>query len=291
MRPPPMRMPLPAPVRPECAAGQPAYRRVAFVHINKAGGTSMRMRLFVHARHQLLEVTEQPQAMTRMRELGSRFFHASASLQRQVLGKEKWEGAYTFALVRNPYARQVSMFFFLLQEASCNRPVGARPPHCEERMLPAPGPWLRDRAQSIAKFRTWIAALAKRFPSNTREAHLFGSRSHGNERDAWFNASQLSWLVDESGKVLVHDVIKLEELESSWPKLQRHICGLAHSPYASDADVRRNPSSHAHYSEYYDEPTKRLVDAYVAADLRAFGYTFERPAPPPAPQKVTLGGT
>ena len=80
------------------------------------------------------------------------------------------------------------------------------------------------------------------------------------------------------GTILVNEVIKLEELESRWPALQRRICGFAHSPYAEDAELKRNPSSHGHYSEYYDEATKRLVDQYVGVDLAAFEYTFERPS-------------
>ena len=258
-----------------CARGNSAYRDVAFVHINKAGGTAMRARLYTHARHQLIEATD-ASLPPRLRALGTRFFHASASLQRRVIGAERWRAAFTFALVRNPFARQVSMFHFLLQEAACNRPIGSRPTHCEERKLPPAGPWLRDRNQTVLRFRAWIKALAAAFPVGTPSAHLFGSRSHGNERDAWFNASQLSWLVDADGSMLVHRVIKLEELEREWPSLQAQICGLARTAYADDgADARRNPSSHAHYSVYYDEETRRILEAYVHPDLAAFGYTFE----------------
>jgi len=82
--------------------------------------------------------------------------------------------------------------------------------------------------------------------------------------------------VDGSGKLLVNEVIKLEELESAWPRLQSKICGFGSSKYGEDAELRRNPSSHGHYSEYYDESTKRMVDAYVAPDLKAFGYVFEQ---------------
>ena len=68
----------------------------------------------------------------------------------------------------------------------------------------------------------------------------------------------------------------VEELESQWPTLQRSVCGLAQAPYAADLGLRTNPSRHAHYSTYYDEPTRRILDAYMGADLRAFGYRFER---------------
>ena len=265
-----------AAVHADCAKGRPAYRPVAFVHINKAGGTAMRARLYSRARHQLLEATDAA-SLARMRKLGSRFFHASASLQQRALGSSAWEAAYTFALVRNPYARQVSMFFFLLQEAACNKPIGVRPSHCEYRELPATGSWLRDKPTCIAKFRTWLAKMARKFPPTSREAHLFGARSHGNEVDKWYNASQISWLVDGSGRLLVDEVIRLEDLEAKWPRLQQQICGFAHSPYQEDAELRRNPSSHGHYSEYYDAETRRIVDAYMAADLKAFGYQFEQP--------------
>ena len=114
-----------------------------------------------------------------------------------------------------------------------------------------------------------------------RAHFFFGARSHGNELDRWFNASQISWLVDGAGKLLVKDVIKLEELEAAWPRLQARICGFAHTPYAADAGLRRNPSSHGHYSEYYDAATRRIVDEYMGVDLRVFGYKFEQ-APPEA---------
>ena len=39
---------------------------------------------------------------------GARFFHASASLQRDAVGPAAWSDTYTFALVRNPWARQAS---------------------------------------------------------------------------------------------------------------------------------------------------------------------------------------
>ena len=103
----------PLPPMPGCTPGEKAYRHVAFVHINKvrrptlsnmshppcphappntlrtphsrtqAGGTAMRAILFKYAAHQMLERTT-PDAHIKMSRLGSRFFHASASLQRQV---------------------------------------------------------------------------------------------------------------------------------------------------------------------------------------------------------------
>ena len=49
---------------------------------------------------------------------------------------------------------------------------------------------------------------------------------------------------------------------------------MATCPYA-DGGLRSNPSRHKHYSFYYDAETRRIVHDYMAADLKAFGYTFE----------------
>ena len=69
-------LPAAVPPPPGCARGGVRYREVAFVHINKAGGTAMRMMLYKFARHQMLE-TSHPAAASELRALGSRFFHAS----------------------------------------------------------------------------------------------------------------------------------------------------------------------------------------------------------------------
>lgn len=153
----------------------------------------------------------------------------------------------------------------------------SRQAHCNERLLPEAGAWLQEPPKVAIEFRQWISRLAHAFPVGSQSAHLFGSRSHGNEIDPWFNASQLSWLVDAEGRMLVRDVIKLEELEKRWPHLQRSICGLRGVAYGTDptATARRNPSAHKHYSYYYDEVARRIVERYVAADLQAFGYKFE----------------
>ena len=160
----------------------------------------MRAILFKHAAHQMLErVVPAGGAYLRALHPPARWFHASASLQRKAVGQQQWDESYTFGLVRNPFARQVSMFHFLLGEVSCARPAGERPEHCELRKLPSPGPWLKDPAQSAPRFRKWLRDMRAAFPPGSKDQHLFGSRSHGNEADPWFNASQISWFTGPDG--------------------------------------------------------------------------------------------
>ena len=92
-------------------------------------------------------------------------------------------------------------------------------------------------------------------------------------------ASQTSWFVDARGRNLVNEIIRLEDLEASWPRLQRAICGLKHVGYDEMRTTRTNPSSHGHYADYYDERTRDLVAAYAGPDLTRFGYSFEAEPP------------
>ena len=66
------------------------------------------------------------------------------------------------------------------------------------------GPWLHDPVRAGEEFRKWLHALRAAFPPRTKDAHFFGARSHGNELEPWFDASQLSWLVDAKNRSLVN---------------------------------------------------------------------------------------
>ena len=143
-----------------------------------------------YSRHQFLMNPQlSPGAAQRLTQMGSRFFHGSANLQRQAVGPETWDASYTFGLVRNPWSRHVSNFFFLMQEFCGNATLGAnRVKFCDERLMPPSGPWMSDPALAAEQFRMWVLASAKAFPLHSPKEHLFASRSHGNGRDPWYNA-------------------------------------------------------------------------------------------------------
>ena len=255
---------------------------IGFVHVNKAGGTSMLQTLRAHVRERMLQSHEHgptgkencpdgscpPSTTTRgPRSRGIHWFHASAYRQQQFVSPSAWDRTFTFALVRNPWARQVSMFYYLLTEGMCSRSSEA----CVKRLFPQAGDWVKhDAARGVEEFRSWMARLNATYPPGHKKEYLVGSMGHGNEKDSWFNASQISWLIDSRGKFLVNVVIRLEDLDHVWDRLRQELC-------APDMEIlRRNPSQHAHYSLYFDSGTKAILDAYMQADIRHFGYKFER---------------
>jgi hypothetical protein len=232
--------------------GAVCSRPIAFVHINKAGGTAMLEDLQNCCSSRLLSAKEKgkgkKQRKGASRKPSNFFFHASADRQRQLVGEDAWNNAFKFALVRNPWARQVSMFHFLvgghcktqLVPATDNIAAPNDEPHymlagkpkggkaCSTRLLPSgQGDWLDDNANAIPAFRKWMKRLDDAFPTGHPDNYLFGSMAHGNDESPWFNASQLSWMVDRSGQVLVDKVIKLEELTDQWSQLTTDLCAPA----------------------------------------------------------------
>jgi hypothetical protein len=74
-------------------------------------------------------------------------------------------------------------------------------------------------------------------------------------------------ILDERGEPLVDFVGRYESLEADFAQVCRRI-GIS-APLA-----RHNRSEHAHYREYYDDETKRIVERHFARDIERFGYRY-----------------
>ena len=241
-------------------------RKISFVHVNKAGGTAMLENLRKCCSDRLLQTYARP--LIRSAKLPRNFFfHGSGYRQKMLVGEVAWKDSYRFALVRNPWDRQVSMFHFLVG-GQCGKEK--QKTRCKERFLPSYGPWLEEPAEAIPKFREWMHQLDENFPVGHPKNYLFGSMAHGNDENSWYNASQLSWMVDGIGELMVEKVVKLEELSTEWENLMHNMCTdkipLSHA----------NPSKHTHYSAYYDAAAQDVVARHMAADIKQFGYRFEK---------------
>ena len=74
----------------------------------------------------------------------------------------------------------------------------------------------------------------------------------------------------ERGKLIPNiSIYKFEEIDDSW----KHICktlDLEWSPLP-----HTNKSKHKHYSEYYNDETRHLVEIYDHGAIRMMGYEFE----------------
>lgn len=246
----------------------PPCSSVGFVGIGKTGSLFMQTVLELWAHEQLLPTVQPQQPCAVGARMG--WHHASALLWRRAFG-QAWNKAFTFALVRNPWARLVSHWAFH---------IGSKTPLDGGHLMPSQRQEARlNETRSITHFRSWVRYASQVYPPGAREAWRFTTAdAHGNEQVHGFNASQLSWLVDERGSLLVNEIYRLEELEVKWPELQARVCGLRKVSYGlarSHPLVRQfdHPSSHRPFEEYYDEATSRIVADYMGPDIRYFGYS------------------
>lgn len=129
----------------------------SFVHINKCGGSSIEIALGIGKRH------------------------ASARVMRDQVGAETWANHYTFAVVRNPFDRAVSIYFYRVRTDQGG---------------------LGDRHLNVNQWidRVWGA----RDPAYRGSEILL--------EPAW------DW-VSDAGHQIVDDIAKLETIGTDWPRI------------------------------------------------------------------------
>lgn len=237
-----------------------------FVHINKTGGTSL-IRMF----------EEHCSADEYVRErwvtdagVKHRSFHGTAHSYIARHGRRAWDHAFSFAVVRHPLARQVSNFFFLA--ANCAK----REKNCGgERMIPKGlGPdTTATEQEKIAAFHDWMETLYGAYPPGGPGHHLLGSKGHGNEEYPTMNATQTSWLVDETGQdIVVKEVFRLENLSGDMAGLMQAVPCLARAPQQTLISENLTPS-YPHYSKFsHNKRTNRIMQEVFAVDYANFGY-------------------
>lgn len=133
----------------------------AFVHINKCGGSSVEIALGLKKRH------------------------TTASAMRRSMGVAEWNRRFSFAIVRNPFARVTSIYFYRVRTG---HPTVAR---------------------RTVNINAWIERVwADRDPAFVDVPNLL--------------APATEWLC-EDGEMIVSDVARLETLQDDWPRICRRL--------------------------------------------------------------------
>uniref|UniRef100_A0A7S4RXA4 JmjC domain-containing protein n=1 Tax=Ditylum brightwellii TaxID=49249 RepID=A0A7S4RXA4_9STRA len=232
-----------------------------FVHINKTGGTSL-IKMF---RKRCEEEYWGSKWLDSNGE-SHRAFHATAHAYIEKYGREAWDKAYTFTVVRHPLARQVSNFFFHTS-IGCDKPYSK----CNERLIQVLDLDSMTDNEKIKAFHEWIVKLYDTFPPGSPEHYRFGSDGRGNEVYDTFGASQTSWNADANGNIVVKDFYKLEELSEDMSVLANRIPCLKNGPL--DMLKKNETPKYPDFMLFAKaERTKKIINEVFADDFKNFGY-------------------
>lgn len=200
-----------------------------FIHIPKTAGSSM-SRWLKHCCH-----------------IDNRLKHCRAHEARQ-----HWPDlGTTFTLVRNPWHRMVSFFFFIGQRAQQRieqRLIGGKTKKSCTATHDAQLCAYMDRG-----FANWIRDLYQGRPNPYDITHTH----YGRRTQQWH------WAQD------VDLVIKVEELPDRFVELQQLI-GCNHDLPVS------NTSSHGTYQQYYDDATANMIAELFRDDITHLRYDYSQ---------------
>ncbi|MEO1490663.1 MAG: sulfotransferase family 2 domain-containing protein [Pseudomonadota bacterium] len=134
----------------------------SFVHINKCGGTSVEVALGLQKRH------------------------ATAGAMQREMGRAAWADRFTFAIVRNPFERITSLYYYRVRSNHHG---------------------LADRHLNVNQ---WIRAIWQDGSEHYNDVPLL-------------NGPCIDWLTDADGTVLVDHVARLEDIDAEWRRISQRL--------------------------------------------------------------------
>lgn len=146
---------------------------------------------------------------------------------------------FSFAIVRNPWDRVVSSFFYLSQGGLNNS---------------------KQDEQDIEKFVSRYQGNFTDFVKNEFQNRQLFAQIHFRP--------QYEWITDENGKLCVSFIGRFENLQHDFDfacdsmNIERQMLAI------------HNKSKHKLYKEYYNEETKQIVANAYKEDIELFNYSF-----------------
>lgn len=185
--------------------------RFIFIHVPKTGGTSIEVALAGHLAWDDLILGSTPLGFamnTAYRARHGLFDHGSLTDIANVCGPELPNSSFVFATVRHPLDRIVSLYNFLntLVEGH-RRSVGLAPDIIRRRIL-------SNEAADAPNFFAWsVTKIFVREPDFPAFLRAIDPASHVKLR------SQISFLKPPPGVKPVDRILKLEELDETFPEI------------------------------------------------------------------------
>ena len=242
--------------------------KTIFVHVNKAAGSSIEMFFGANSTDQ----------------------HLVASEYIDKIGRGDWKKYYTFSFVRNPWDRIVSWYLWINRSAFWYNAGDAS--YCGswneggyslnvDFLSPAMflGPQSHKRGVDLHGGHpqvkpAWYLALKYNFKNflehidSANDLSLHQDIYKFGHKGRWVS-NQVEWLKNNSGKVCVDFVGRVENIESDFQK----VCGDLGVKYKKLKKVKKL-NKRPHYSKFYDDETRKIVEKLYKKDIEYFNYDY-----------------
>jgi hypothetical protein len=186
--------------------------------------------------------------------------HLNIHEYRQILGQEDLDARFKFVIVKNPFHRLVSSYTGICRNIKNNT--------CPKQGLHDPRhfhKWVKETAFNKQKYDDYLCPRLG--------PKCFHHRATYD--------SQLSWITDEKGKLLVDFIGRYENIEADFRTILTKINEIHPLPVERrmswSLPVSNVSNRGHHYSFYYDgnDEIIEMVREHCKEDIEEFGYEYE----------------
>jgi chondroitin 4-sulfotransferase 11 len=163
--------------------------------------------------------------------------HLTANEIKNKLGKSEYNKYYKFSFVRNPFSRCVSEYFWW-------RGVGKKNKYGRKKCETSFTQWVHEDLPSLIIENQSIDRLIKH------------------------NIEQHKFILDANNDKIVNFVGRFEKLQEDF----NIVCDKIGIPRQKLPHTNQTKCSH--YTEHYNDETKKIIEDYYARDIEYFDYKF-----------------
>lgn len=201
-----------------------------FIHIPRTGGTSVERLFGFEGGFETYDESK-----------GMKQDHSTVSQVKPHLANQ-WDDLFKFSIVRNPWAKMVSMYLYRL-----NSPFYLKNNFEWENLH-------RARYGQNPSYEEWLETLPWTAGLPVRTLGCY---------------NQLDYLMID-GKMQMDFVAKFENLKKDWPKIQKRMKCKLKLPH-----INKSKKSYD-YRDFYNDKTKKIVENRFEKDIEYFGYRYEK---------------
>ena len=227
---------------------------IIFIHIQRTAGTSIES--FIKNNK-----FEDNKLISKLEHVPKK--HTCARSVKMFVGDDQYNKSFIFTIVRNPWDRLVSSYLFKKSKNWNHKG------------------W---EYESQPSFTEWITHYYSLFKNNNfKLEYLIYNKSLSrkileikNMHHVSAFRSQLDMIQDKGGVKLVDYIGYYEKLNAEWKYLLQKMeqMNLEIKKENKYTLPHNNKTKRKHYSDYYNEETKRMISELFSEDLYSFGYSF-----------------